>query len=347
MTAAPISSSAQPMNPSAHRPVSIMTAEFVRALRSCGVDLEILRGKAAPFADIEREAFWAGELGSRALQQVAAVLVDELKRPDLGFRLAALLPRGSTGIMGYMLRSAATLRDALEINRRFAPLLFDYLRLELETRDDLARIYFHVPAGLELHPLIEEHRIARLVVSIRDIRADSGFAPSEAHFSYDRPEATRRHAEFFGAATRFAFGQPEPGICVPAHALDEPLPGRDAALNEILAQYAEQMLARLPRLDNLAGRVEQEIAATLHAGRPSIAAVAKRLSLGERTLRRRLASEGTSYQALIDQVRVSLLRIYSRDPKLTPAFLCERLGFESESAFRRAQKRWQSRSAPG
>jgi AraC-like DNA-binding protein len=334
------------MNPSAHQPVSIITNEFARALRACGVDMDLFRRKTAAFTDIDREAFWAGQLGARAMQQVAAVLADDLNRPELGFRLAELLPRSSNGIIGYLQRSAATLRHAAQISERFAALMFDYLRLEVEFADGIARLYFVAPEGLSLHPLIEDHRIGRLVMAIREARGEPGFQPSAAHFSYGRPASTRRHSDFFGPATRLSFGQQEPALCVPAHVLDEPLPGHDPALNDILAQYAEQMLARLPRLDNIAGRVEQEIAATLHAGRPSITAVARRLSLGERTLRRRLAEEGTSYQELVDQVRVSLLRIYSRDPKLTPAGLCERLGFESESAFRRASKRWSNRAPP-
>ena len=73
---------------------------------------------------------------------------------------------------------------------------------------------------------------------------------------------------------------------------------------------------------------------------PSLAATAKALALGERTLRRRLEEEGTSHRALVDEVRKELALSYVRDTSLSLGELAFLLGFSEAAAFHRAFRRW-------
>jgi AraC-like DNA-binding protein len=73
---------------------------------------------------------------------------------------------------------------------------------------------------------------------------------------------------------------------------------------------------------------------------PSIDTVAEELHIAPRSLRRRLASEGTSYRALLDEVRQTLAEelLLSADMKL--ADIADRLGYAEAAPFINAFKRW-------
>ena len=80
-------------------------------------------------------------------------------------------------------------------------------------------------------------------------------------------------------------------------------------------------------------------------GQPA-AAIAADLGLPPRTLQRRLASDGTSFGSLLEEVRRELaLRLLS-EPRTSVAEVAFALGFADQTAFHRAFVRWTG-STPG
>ena len=78
-----------------------------------------------------------------------------------------------------------------------------------------------------------------------------------------------------------------------------------------------------------------------HLSQPlGLDASARRLALSPRSLRRRLAEAGTSYQQILDAVRLDVARRLLRETGAPIAHIAETLGFESPSHFGRAFKRW-------
>ncbi|MDF5855495.1 AraC family transcriptional regulator [Pseudomonas aeruginosa] len=78
---------------------------------------------------------------------------------------------------------------------------------------------------------------------------------------------------------------------------------------------------------------------------PSIAWVALQLKVTERTLRRRLADEGTNYREVLDLVRHDRARQLLRDERLRIEEVAERLGYMDTSSFRHAFRRWTGQCA--
>jgi len=70
------------------------------------------------------------------------------------------------------------------------------------------------------------------------------------------------------------------------------------------------------------------------------------LGMSERTLQRRLAAEGTSFQRLLDDTRRELARHYLGQRNLSLADIAYLLGFTDQSSFFRAARRWFG-SSPG
>jgi AraC-like DNA-binding protein len=76
---------------------------------------------------------------------------------------------------------------------------------------------------------------------------------------------------------------------------------------------------------------------------PQIAAM---LNVSARTYRRRLAEEGTSFQALLDEVRAEHATRHLREGRLPIASIAYQLGFNDPSNFRRAYRRWTGHASP-
>jgi AraC-like DNA-binding protein len=68
--------------------------------------------------------------------------------------------------------------------------------------------------------------------------------------------------------------------------------------------------------------------------------VAKKLGMSERTLARRLTEEGVTFIKLVQQLKATLARSYLEDETMPMSEIAWRLGFEEQSSFNHAFKRW-------
>jgi AraC-like DNA-binding protein len=111
-------------------------------------------------------------------------------------------------------------------------------------------------------------------------------------------------------------------------------PQLEAELSQALAQKAigEQVKGILKRL--LAGK------------RPGMEDVARELHLSSRTLQRRLAEEGATFQRLVQEARRELARHYLLHSSLELNETAYLLGYEDANSFFRAFRHWEG-SSPG
>lgn len=84
--------------------------------------------------------------------------------------------------------------------------------------------------------------------------------------------------------------------------------------------------------DNLSGAVRRYLMHSLSTFAFNLQPVAERFHMSERNIQRKLKAEGTSYQQILDNLRMELAQKYLKEriPLVEIAFL---LGFESQSAF--------------
>jgi AraC-like DNA-binding protein len=100
-----------------------------------------------------------------------------------------------------------------------------------------------------------------------------------------------------------------------------------------------ELLDRVPAMTSLSHRVRRLVAAGLSSGVDS-QEVARRLYMSRRTLHRQLTGEGTSFKALVDDLRRELATRYLSERRMAIAEIGFLLGFSEASAFHRAFKRW-------
>jgi len=118
-----------------------------------------------------------------------------------------------------------------------------------------------------------------------------------------------------------------------------PLPTTHPELAELHERVASEHLQRLDPAQTC-HRVRTVMIRHLPDGEPRRPKIATILGMSERTLHRRLAVEGTSFQRLLDDTRRELARHYLGQREVSLADIAYLLGFTDQSSFFRAARRW-------
>lgn len=100
------------------------------------------------------------------------------------------------------------------------------------------------------------------------------------------------------------------------------------------------MPSRKNSSDKELAKVRSAIAGLALAGTISLEATAARLETSPRTFQRSLKSHGTTFWALVDQIRFSIAAALLHETDLRVQEIAARLGYSSPSAFARAFTRW-------
>jgi len=74
--------------------------------------------------------------------------------------------------------------------------------------------------------------------------------------------------------------------------------------------------------------------------KPMLDAVARELAVSTRHLQNKLKEEGSTYRAILDQLRKEIALEYLSKPEVTIYDVAFLLGFSEQSAFNHAFKRW-------
>jgi AraC-like DNA-binding protein len=108
----------------------------------------------------------------------------------------------------------------------------------------------------------------------------------------------------------------------------------------VLLRNAEEIAARLPKPNDVVSDLRRILLTRLAQGDSSIEALARSMATSVRSLQRRLASIGTSYQAVLDSIRREAAGEYLADRALSISEVGYLLGYSEPAAFHRAFKRW-------
>ncbi len=315
---------------------------FRAAVAELGGDAEAL----ADAAGLPRAALDADDLlvPERAVGRVLETAARDLGCPDLGLRVAARQDPGVLGPIALAARHSETVRDALECASRYLFVHAPSLELAL-VRDPYgargvtavryggpapaARGDGHVgPQGTDLGLGLLHRALTSLVggrYGLRTVELDH------------RPTAPlRTYEEFFGVPVRPA--RPEVLLRIPTSTLARPLHG-DAGVRQVA-------LALLDAQEAPGGgsawtpRVRGVLVQLLGTAAPEIEAVARVLGLHPRTLQRRLAEEGTTFGAVLDETRRSAALRWLTTTDVPLSQIAGLVGLSESSALTRCARRW-------
>ena len=108
---------------------------------------------------------------------------------------------------------------------------------------------------------------------------------------------------------------------------------------ELCVQQCELLISKFSEKTNLVEDVRYEILSR-PAYFPDIETVAGKMHMSSRTLRRHLDKQGTSYQDLLNEIRLNLARDYLLATALRLDQISQLLGYTEPANFTHAFKRW-------
>jgi AraC-like DNA-binding protein len=264
--------------------------------------------------------------------------------PVFGLRIGIVCarkpPPAMPQVMLHLARHAATLGDVIAMTVHYERLCEEGRRGELLVDGERAIWRWHTTHGARFSRPFSEHVLGALSKpELWAARDPAEVELLEVHFPLGAPSDLSLYASHFGVPLRFGCGYQ--AIVFSRASLAARAPSGDASLAPLLMRVADEELGRVPSIACFAEQVRAELARPrTHEPPPSAVAMAKRLGVGERTLRRRLAEEHTSYYELVDEFRKSRAQALMSDRRRSLLEVAFMLGFSEQNSFSRAYRRW-------
>lgn len=267
---------------------------------------------------------------------------EALRDSALGLHLAAEGDPRTVGLAFYLGSAAKSLGEALELMTRYVSIADECARLNLIPQPDGVALEYKF-VGLSRH-LIRQQAEFALAMAINAIRFASGreIRPVRVRFAHVRVSGLKDFVRFFGCPVEFNAASDH--LTFSRETLALPLVTADPQLLLTLRPICEaEAGAPNKRAGFLRASVESEVQRLLPQGQASIEAVAKALGLSARTLSRNLATEGSAFTEIVDELRHTLALQYLKEPNLPLAQIAWLLGYGTAASFTHAFRRWAGR----
>ena len=262
----------------------------------------------------------------------------EANDPLLGLHVAAALDLREIGILFYLQASSGTVAEALEYLARYAATTNEEIRLEISPREDETLLTFHHVLATGEPRRQHSELIALAFNRVLRKLTNPDFAPLRMTFAHARNSGLRDVHRILRCPVEFM--QATDSWALPRSVMELPIVSEDSRLLHILEAHADALLSERRTGAELRELVEDQLVAALPSGRVQAVAIAGQLGMSERSFRRRLATEGTSFGEILDRLRNRLALRYLADEHVSLKQVAWLLGYSEPGAFNHAFKRW-------
>lgn len=243
----------------------------------------------------------------------------------------------SVGLVGYAMLTAATVEDAVKIGLALQKDTGSMLEFDTKNISDgvayTAASRFHDP---EIYAFLVEEAFASFMGIGREL-AGEDFRPLRVDLAYPAPSHAKDYERIFGCEIRF--GQLENAFICEQSLYRMPLKSADPFSHRQLLEFLAYSRQRSRVAVEIIEAVERVLRQKLKE-RSHLTDVAKELGMSERSLRRRLAESGVSFQVLLDGIRKARALELLANPAMTVEQIAYAVGFTDPHNFRRAFRRW-------
>jgi AraC-like DNA-binding protein len=264
--------------------------------------------------------------------------------PAIALRAGQRMHITAHGIYGYALLSSPTYADAVDFSARYFRVMGPLTDMAC-TRDDDTVTYTCEP----IHWLDPTQPIYRFVVEFAlsmhltvalDL-AGKSFGFSRVELAYAAPVHTGAYDSLFGCPVLFE--RRRNALQYDGAWLGRSVAFADPITNATAREMCERLLSEVSDAGGITALIRRALME--QPGRfPNIEAMAERMAMHPRALRRRLESENTSYRDLLAEIRTRLAIEYLRKTRMTNEDIASRLGYSDAANFRHAFARWTGKS---
>lgn len=313
----------------AHKYVSFATgdeAERARLLLAAGVEPRVPVDPAQMISDT---SFFD------LLEQLAR---DVPGGRGLSVRVGASMACDEYGAFGLAFKSAPDLAGSYKRVERYGRIITSIANFRVVPGEQTS--FLEVIPGLNDRPglqMTNELALAAATALSREVCRED-FSPVAVHMAHAPPEDLSSFDHHFRSPILFRSGRD--ALEVSHGTLGHPNRLGDDGISRFFDSHLDSALAELPEDGGLQRRVCAEIARALSEGVPRLPEIARQIGMSGRTLQRRLASGGHTYQGLVESAQRELASRLLRTTDHSIAEVAFLTGFTEQSTFSRAFKRW-------
>lgn len=277
------------------------------------------------------------------VSRILGMLSSEFPGEPVALEMAANAPVSFLGPLAPLARLVPDLRAGIQIFVEYRTVLSTSAELEFTDEPPGPMLRFDHPNdrefgayGAEMGLMMGKRAIAEVFGVPDALRA--------VWIDHAATGPEQRYVEAFGVSVRF--GAPSNALLFHAARLGDPVDPDAGARLLVVRSHLELVRQQLEHAADPAELRQIRDAAVRNAahGEYSAAALARRLSMSLRTLQRRARALDTTVQEVIDEVRAATARQLLSDPDLNLLEISLTLGYSTDSAFRRAFRRWTGQS---
>jgi AraC-like DNA-binding protein len=241
------------------------------------------------------------------------------------------------GLLGYAMVSSETLGRAIQIAVKYhktAGAMFD-LQFFRDKNEAVLRLEHFLVGGVVGQYLAEEIFLG--IAPLIELLLGKSFKPSQLAFNYRSSVPLKHYENAFNCDIKM--DQQYCDYRFDVKFLDEKLAAADTNVARSCEEACRKLLIQMDIEDDLVSRICHLLLST-PGEFPNLGMVAESLSIGTRTLRRRLKELGTSYQKVLDDVKKELAIEYLQTTSLSVQEISDLLGYSEVTNFRRAFVKW-------
>jgi AraC-like DNA-binding protein len=257
----------------------------------------------------------------------------------LGLELGLETKPTGHGDLGFAAMSCDTLGKALDLVVRYVHLQLPDIALRIFP--DGSQVVLESGERNRIAPVIRRFIQECLMAGLYQMGTSLllNYRPADAELWFDWPEP-EYFERFRARLPRTLFDMPSVQLRFSAVFLELPFRMADPeAVRRFVAQCERERLLIDPGGADLVERVRSALVRRAD-GFPDLDAVAAKLALSVRTLKRKLRERGYGYRVLLNEARLREARRMLRDPDLHIAQISESLGYSDPACFTRAFRRW-------
>jgi AraC-like DNA-binding protein len=300
-------------------------------LRELGVSPETLRDVHA-------------RIPVRVADQAFEIAAQRIPDPAFALRASECWHPSNLGTMGYAWLSSRTLHTGLKRMERFSRIIGDDFSYSVHENEDALHFTHDNGHGDVAVGYAMTDFTLSIILDMCRKNFGSQLNAKGLYLRRPLPENRAPWEAFFGCAVEF--DSDKDTLLLDAAAANAPLPTANIPMANTFDAILTEQFSRLIH-DDLISRCKAYLLEELTSGPPSAEATANHLGLSHRSLQRRLAEMGFTYQQVLDQTRHELAQGYLDDQTKSVTEVAFLLGFSEQSAFTRAFKRWSGISPSG
>lgn len=250
---------------------------------------------------------------------------------DFGRQLALRQSIDILGPVGVAARTAASVTEVFLIFDKFVAAYSPGIAVDVGPGFvDWKLLLDPLPA----HPQTIELSLGLILGVLRSVLG-ADYSPAEIHIPHKRLTDEAGYRRYFGCALRDEASAS--GFRIDPADLARPL-DRDVLAHHYITGYLDDALS--VRDTSVARSVSDIVGPMLPSGAVTVAFVAQQFGMHPKALQRRLAAEGTTFAAVVDDFRRETAARYLRDTEMSLLHLSRHLGYAEQAVLTRACRRW-------